>query len=93
MPAPAGSPVPNAAQGASHLLSSKSTVLFMSCLVSIRTPRAFSAKLLSRMVAPQPLLVLGLFPPGQGFGIPLTEQHEILIIPLLQLLRSLWIAA
>lgn len=93
MPPPAGIPLPNAAQDTPHLLSGKGTLLIHSCLVSIRTPGPSLPNCLPEGWPPGSAGAGAVPPQRHGSALTLTEHCEILIIPLLQLLRSLWMAA
>ena len=57
-------------------------------LVSTRTPRSFSVKLLSSWVGPQHILVHGVVPPQvQDLALAFVELHEVPVSPFLQLVE------
>jgi len=63
-------------------------------LVSIKTPRAFSAKLLPKLDSTQCALVPGAVPPQvQDFAFPFVEFHEVPVSPLLQPVKVSGVAA
>lgn len=59
---------------------------WLTSTLSTRTPRAFSAKMLSSWLAPNLYWVVhGVVPPqAQDFTLPLAELHEVRVCPFLQ---------
>ena len=86
LPWPAGSTVPNAAQGTISLLCHKGTLLAHGRLGVHQEPQVCFCSVAPQLGGTYHILVHGIVPPqGQDFALPFAELHEVPLGPFLQL--------